>query len=74
METYGVTFDDPGLVLLQLATNGFVAGSDGEVLGAFNPSQISVAKVTVAESMKSAILLDGENGQTYKYLKDDLEN
>ena len=74
METYGVTFDDPGLVLLQLAANGFVAGSDGEVLGAFNPSQIAVAKVIVSESMKSYILLDGENGQTYKYLKDDLEN
>ena len=63
-----------GLVICQLATNGVVAGADGDFLGAANPGQIAAAKATVAESMKATIFLDGANGQKYKQLKDDSGN
>ena len=63
-----------GLVLCQLATNGVVAGADEDVLEADNPVQIAAAKANVAEIMKAIILLDGQNGQKYKHIKDDLEN
>ena len=56
---YGGTFNEPILVLFQLAKNGFVVGSNRDVLGASNTAQIAVAKSAVEESMKEAILLDG---------------
>ena len=73
VKTYGGTFDKLGLVLLQLAKNGAVAGADGDIIGADNPAQIGATKEIVSESMKAAILLDRANGQKYKQLKDDLE-
>ena len=72
VKTYGGTFDKLGLVLLQLAKNGAVAGADGDIIGADNPAQIGATKEIVSESMKAAILLDRANGQKYKQLKDDL--
>ena len=74
VETYGRTFDEPGLLLHQLATNRFVAGADGDFLGADNLVQIAAAKATVPETMKVAIFLDGSNLEKYKNLKNDLEN
>ena len=74
METYGVTFDEPGLVLLQLTTNGVVAGSDGDFLGASNPAYIVSSEATVAKNMKAAIFLEEENGQKYKHINYYLEN
>ena len=74
VETYGVTFNGPRLVLHQLARNGVVSGADGDVLGAANPAQIAVAKATIVDSMKVAIFLYGANGHKYKQLKNDLEN
>ena len=48
VETYGGTFNKPVLVLLQLATNGFVAGANVDVLGVANTAHIAAAKATVA--------------------------
>ena len=74
VETYGGILDYPGLVLCQLVTNGVVVGADVDVLGAANTAHIETDKATIEEIMKAAIFLDGENEQTYKHIKDDLEN
>ena len=47
METYGGAFDEPGLVINKLVTTGVVEGTNGDVLGAANPEQISAAKAIV---------------------------
>ena len=73
MKKYGGKFDEPGLVLRQLATNGVVTGADGDVLGAANTAHIAAYKITVIEITKVAIFLDRSNGQKYKNIKDDLE-
>ena len=73
METYGGSFDEPGLLLRQFSTNGVVVGAYGDVLGASNPAQIATAKTTISESTKAAILLDRLNEQKYKHIKDNSE-
>ena len=62
VENNGEKFDETGLVLRQLATNGFVAGANGDVLGVANNGQIAAAKETISESMKVDISLESVNG------------
>ena len=49
METYGGTFNEPGLLLSQLVKNGVVEGADEDILGEANPAQITAANSTVSE-------------------------
>ena len=60
-------------MLCQLGTNGVVPGADGDILGAVNSALIAAAKATLIMRMKAEILMDGENGQKYKHIKDNLE-
>ena len=48
-------------VICQLATNGVLAGANGDIIRAANTSYILVAKATVSDNMKAAILLDRAN-------------
>ena len=66
---YGGTFDKPVLVICQLSTNWVVVGAGGDVLGGANHAHIISDKATVAESVKAAILLYGDNGHKYKHIK-----
>ena len=61
VEIYGVPSDEPGLVLRQLAKNVVVAGANRDFLWEADPAQIAEAKVTLSESMKVAIFLEGVN-------------
>ena len=74
VEMYGVTSDEPILVLHQLVTNGVVVGANGDGIEEANPAHIVAAKTTLEESIKTATLLDGLNVQKYNNRKDGLEN
>ena len=73
VETYGGTFNEPGLLLSQLVKNGVVEGADEDILGEANPAQITAANSTVSEITQVAIFLGSTNYHKYKQLKDDLE-
>ena len=61
VEIYEVPSDEPVLVLRQLAKNVVVEGANRDFLWEADPAQIAEAKVTLSESMKVAIFLEGVN-------------
>ena len=74
VEIYGGKFNKPVSMLYQLATNGVVAVSGGDVIGVDDPAQIAAAKATAEEITKASIFLDGANGKKYNYINNDMEN